>query len=32
MKADEVPSKRLPVMVWIHGGDNTMGFAECPYK
>jgi len=26
--ADEVVSKRLPVMVWIHGGGDTMGFAE----
>jgi len=25
--ADEIAGKRLPVMVWIHGGGDTMGFA-----
>ncbi len=28
MAADEARQKRLPVMVWIHGGGNSMGFAE----
>lgn len=28
MGADEAARRRLPVMVWIHGGGNTMGFAE----
>jgi para-nitrobenzyl esterase len=28
MPADQATQKRLPVMVWIHGGGNTMGFAE----
>jgi para-nitrobenzyl esterase len=27
MEEHEVASKRLPVMVWIHGGGNTMGKA-----
>ena len=26
--ADEVARKRLPVMVWIQGGGDTMGYAE----
>jgi para-nitrobenzyl esterase len=26
--ADEIARKRWPVMVWIHGGGNTIGFAE----
>jgi para-nitrobenzyl esterase len=28
MTADEATGKRLPVMVWIHGGGDTMGLAE----
>ena len=28
MTADEVAQAHLPVMAWIHGGGNTMGFAE----
>ena len=28
MGPDEVSGKHLPVMVWVHGGGNTMGFAE----
>ena len=28
MLAGQVTQKRLPVMVWIHGGGDTMGFAE----
>jgi para-nitrobenzyl esterase len=28
MTANEVTSKRLPVMVWIHGGGDTMGYTE----
>lgn len=26
--ADEAPHQRLPVMVWIHGGGNTLGFSS----
>lgn len=26
--ADQIAGKRWPVMVWIHGGGDTMGFAE----
>ena len=26
--AERAASQRLPVMVWIHGGGNTLGFAE----
>jgi para-nitrobenzyl esterase len=28
MSADEAAHARLPVMAWIHGGGDTMGFAE----
>jgi len=28
MAADEAGAKRLPVMVWIHGGGNSMGLTQ----